>query len=451
MKTRSIRDPLHGFIELTQSEWEVVHARAFQRLRDIHQLGMGHMVYPGANHTRFEHSLGCVNVSSRMFDTLMSEPTSRKLWDEIAVTSDVGRYRTILRLASLLHDIGHAPYSHTGEHLFIPKDHDASDRWAKKKYSHEHMTARLIRETELSKLISNCGVDPEEVVFVATEPARSSLPDKAQRLDLELLNSILTGELGSDRCDYLLRDAYHSGQPAGAFDLQRLVQQLRLVEHNGAVYLGLNSGGWIAAEQMIANRYAAYVNLYFHKAKRAYEQHLIRFLEAWLSDGRFPQDAQSFMSLSDSVVWAAMTRAAADAGAGGHTDARVFFSRQHFKPVFERTLADLIVTRNGADVRVVTPEACESFAISVREAFDSSVFVDTMDHSATKIRQAPHRILVSLKQGTRYLDELSEIVRGMNNRIWRFRVHATPSKSEQVARWCELRWQQMAQALEAKG
>lgn len=446
MKARSIRDPLHGFVHLTPEEWRVVHARAFQRLRDIHQLGMGHMVYPGASHTRFEHSLGCLWISTRMFESIMANPTSQGLWNDIAESRDHEHYRQVLRLASLLHDIGHAPFSHTGEHLFIPKDRSPDDKAAKKQFTHEHVTARLIRETEIAKLIQDCGVDPEEVIFVATEPDRSGLPDKLQRLDLEILNSILTGELGSDRCDYLLRDAHHSGQPAGEFDLERLIQQLRLVEYNGAVYLGLSDGGWIAAEQMIANRYAAYINLYFHKAKRAYELHLVKFLEAWLPDGRFPEDVTRFLGISDSVVTAAIINAANDIGAAGHSHAKVFFDRSHFKPAFERTLADLGRGVDRRDMRLITPEECTEFAASVRKAFDGSVFVDILDHSATKIRQFDHKILVAMKSGTRYLDELSEIVCGMDNRIWRFRVHSNPREAEHVRRWCEKEWQKMTVA-----
>jgi HD superfamily phosphohydrolase len=81
-KRRSIRDPLYGFIELTEAEWAIVNSRPFQRLRDIRQLGMGHMVYPGANHTRFEHSLGTVHVTSRMFDHLRAR-TSHEDWGSI--------------------------------------------------------------------------------------------------------------------------------------------------------------------------------------------------------------------------------------------------------------------------------------------------------------------------------------------------------------------------------
>ena len=125
-KTRSIRDPLHGFIELTEEEWAIVNSRPFQRLRDIHQLGMGHMVYPGANHTRFEHSLGVVAVSTRMFDRLRST-CPLEIWRDVFEDEDrAERARRTLRLASLLHDVGHGPFSHSGEHLFIPPEHDIS-------------------------------------------------------------------------------------------------------------------------------------------------------------------------------------------------------------------------------------------------------------------------------------------------------------------------------------
>lgn len=260
-RRRSIRDPLHGFVELTDEEWAIVNHPIFQRLRDIRQLGMGHMVYPGANHTRFEHSLGVVYVSDRIFNRL-KQTTDHDLWEECFGNSDDSkRMCRTLRIASLLHDVGHGPFSHSGERLFISPEHDIENlskkelEKLKKQFNHETMTVRLLRETELSQLIESCDVDVEEVVAVATAPKHDERPG------IELLNQLLTGELGSDRCDYLLRDAYHSGQPGGHFDLDRLMQQAAVIVKDDALYLGIHSGGWIAAEQMIANRYAAYVNL----------------------------------------------------------------------------------------------------------------------------------------------------------------------------------------------
>lgn len=454
-KLRAVRDPVHGFIELSEVEWNVVNSRPFQRLRDIRQLGMGHMVYPGANHTRFEHSLGCVHVATKFFDTLARNADGK--WSDIVKEDNKKRLKDLLRLAALLHDIGHAPFSHAGEDLFVPPNIATSGlkelelKKLHKDYSHEQRTAELIRAEPIAGLIrSSNGLDPEEVVFVATEPHRSKLSNLFSRVDLDLLNSILTGELGADRCDYLLRDAYHSGQPGGSFDLDRLIHQTTLIQHEGVDWIGINEGGVMAAEQMVAARFAAYINLYFHKTKRSYEQHLLRFLKAWLPGGRLPVSPDDFVNLSDSKVLAAMIDAAGDSRALGHDDARAIIARQHFRSVFERVSADFRPSRSGGGSVVVTPESRERFSEKVREEYGQSVFVDVLSHSATKIRVPQHKILVQLGDRVRSLEVLSEIVSGMEDRIQRLRVHASREMAIDVGRACRDRWRLLEAGAEGR-
>jgi len=445
-KHRSIRDPLHGFAELSATEWAIVNHPGFQRLRDIRQLGMGHMVYPGANHTRFEHSIGVLHVSDLIFRRLYAECDDGMWRDCFGDGNESERLRRTLRLASLLHDVGHGPFSHSGEHLFIPASEPIENRPEqavrdlKRRYNHETMTVRLLRETELADLVPACEVALEEVIHVATDRSHSSVKDF--RIDLDLLNQLLTGELGSDRCDCLLRDAYHSGQPGGHFDMKRLVQQMTIIEKDDAPYLGIRKGGWIAAEQMIANRYAAYVNLYFHKAKRSYERHLVRFLAAWLPEGRLPQDPSHFCGLTDSAVIAGIKESAGSASSRGHEDAAVFDRRTHYRSVIERVAADRRPAGEEARSRPLSEDAIGAFANFVQDMFGSTAFVDILDHSATKIRRPDplDKILVDYEGQPRYLEELSEIVSGMDDKIWRLRVHAHADKALEVKQFCGREW-----------
>src|SRR5882724_5976045 len=130
MGMKEIRDPVHSFIYLTEDEMKIVNTPVFQRLRYIRQLAFTHLVYPGAEHSRFAHSLGVMEFATRMFDTLMSKPLATELkWKK----EQRERNRQLLRLGALLHDIGQAPFSHASEEL-LPG------------LSHEEITRRLILE-----------------------------------------------------------------------------------------------------------------------------------------------------------------------------------------------------------------------------------------------------------------------------------------------------------------
>lgn len=113
-----IRDPVHGFIRLNRLEWDVINQPVFQRLRRIRQLAWTDMVYPGATHSRFEHSLGVMHVASRLFDALERRSKDILCSGDYGYGDDsLGRQRRIIRLAALLHDLGHGPFSHAAEEL----------------------------------------------------------------------------------------------------------------------------------------------------------------------------------------------------------------------------------------------------------------------------------------------------------------------------------------------
>ncbi len=456
-----IRDAVHGFVTLTEAERQIINCPTFQRLRDVRQLAMAHLVYPGANHTRFEHSLGCMHLSTRILDLLIlrdGHDGRPRFEDAFKASKDaVERGKKILRLASLLHDLGHPPFSHSGEDLF-PLDAQA-DRH--KRLDHEDMTARLIRHTEIGEAIDRYfgshGIGRENVIAVATKPSLARPPDHATAWHM-FLNEILAGELGSDRMDYLLRDAHHSGQSSGVFDYHRLLNAMTLVlppdQASDGYRLGLDEGGWLAAEQMVVSRYMMYVSVYFHKTSRAYELHLVDFLQSWLRRAfgvpHWPADPSQFVAQTDSAVLAGIQNAARDDQDLAHGHAKRFLSRSHFRLAKELTLADSFVTiddRSGGRGRRHPNESrfeglfrnvLDNAKNNVRFSLGSEgVKKDMADHSATKMFSGDDRILVSLDKKTRYVDELSEIVRGMSSRIWRGRIYAEPEARNAIRGICD--------------
>jgi uncharacterized protein len=281
MQSYEFRDPIHGFIQLNSWEREVVNHPAFQRLRRIKQLAWTDMVYPGATHTRFEHSLGVMHVATLLFDALYLR--QRDLFEELGYTSPE-RPRQLVRLAALLHDIGHAPFSHAAEELFPVKE--ASGRH----YDHEEYSASIVRHCmadifghPINKNNYNITVDDIVRFFSPTSADTSSLA----------LRELVSGQMDADRMDYMLRDAHHAGVSYGRFDLARIAATIKFVQRpeEQSYSLGISEDGVHAAEGLLIARYMMFTQVYFHKTRSVFDFHLVEAMKDILrsSGGCFPR------------------------------------------------------------------------------------------------------------------------------------------------------------------
>ncbi len=326
-----LRDPIHGFIRFSSHERSLLNARPFQRLRHIHQLALTYLVYPGATHRRFEHSLGVMELATRAFDEIVAEQhivsgVSERL-PEIADRGYHSYWRQILRLAALCHDIGHLPFSHAAESL-LPD--------GKK---HEFLTKLLIESDEMMALWKGFQINPrpEDIVKLALGP--KEYPE-GKFSDWEvILSEIITGDaLGTDRMDYLLRDAYHTGVTYGRFDHLRLLQGLRVVlkpsEDGSEVSpsLGIEEGALAGAESLLVARQFMYTQVYHHHVRLAYNLHLEDFLREWLPGGKFEMTAEGHLALTDNEVLAGMAKSLREGGPGSGAADRIL-NRKHFKRI----------------------------------------------------------------------------------------------------------------------
>lgn len=246
-EAREIRDPVFNFIRLNGTEADIVNSSVFQRLRGIRQLAFANLVYPGALHTRFEHSLGVCHITDLMAKALM--------------VSD--EERVLLRLSALLHDIGHGPFSHISEDILeIYSDKDASENSYK---IHEAITADIIRQNEeLNRHISTS--DRDKIIKILD----SGFGDP-------MLHAIVSGPLDADKQDYLLRDSYFCGVKYGVFDLNQLHRELRSVENEvEGKYLMISQDGVHALEQFVLAKYYISNQVYRHRVRIITDQMLIR-------------------------------------------------------------------------------------------------------------------------------------------------------------------------------
>lgn len=285
-----VRDPVHQFIQLSDLELGVIDTPAFQRLRGIHQLSLGFLVWPGATHTRFEHALGTMELAGRAMDAAFRN-SDQSLLTRLGWGQEPGRQtaKRYARLGGLLHDVGHSPFSHGPEELF-PEG-----------VEHEHMSARVILESEISEKL--CAdpfqlVDPGTIADIAVGAEYRQTNEEGIRLLAELV----TGSVGVDRWDYLLRDSLFTGVRYGIFDVERLLQSLRIAEYEGEPVWALEPGGQYSAEQMLLARWFMFLNVYGHKTRRILDRHLTDFLQSWLPSSRFPESLDDYLQLTDAFV-----------------------------------------------------------------------------------------------------------------------------------------------------
>jgi HD superfamily phosphohydrolase len=231
-----IRDPVHGYIRVTEAERDVIDTPFLQRLRRIHQLAGAYMVYPGAVHTRFDHVTGAMHVAGGIADAL-------SLWFDLSPDSVQE-----IRLAALLHDVGHGPFSHTFEEALADKTTT----------THEDISQRIIRETSIGDMLTRHGYSPKKMSEFAVGKQATKPP---------FMNEIIAGGLSADIMDYLLRDSYFTGVEYGKVDVQRVIDSLRVADR----HLAVDNAGLYAFEALLLARYEMFKAVYFHRTVRAAE------------------------------------------------------------------------------------------------------------------------------------------------------------------------------------
>lgn len=355
-----IRDPIHVFIRLETPERKLLDSPFLQRLRHIHQLALTNLIYPGASHTRFEHSLGVMDLASRVYDTLMASPVHKGVAESFPTGLDHIYWKRAVRMAALCHDVGHLPFSHAAEDKLLPEG-----------WNHDRISAEMIRAAELEPIWRELHLNVNDVAKLAVGPKHWV---GEPFTDWEaIFSEIIRGDaLGVDRIDYLLRDSHHAGVAYGRFDHYRLVDTMRVLprEEDGSSepILGIEEGGIYSAEALVLARYFMYSQLYFHPVRRIYDIHLQEFLSAWLPGGKFPTTVAGLLEYSDVEVLAALRRAADSEVAAGHESARRIIYRDHFRLLYER---------NPKDQKENLEAAKQVFRAAVGEYGESAVRLDT--------------------------------------------------------------------------
>jgi HD superfamily phosphohydrolase len=267
-----IKDPVHGYVYITEAEKEIIDSYPVQRLRRLRQLAGAEYVYPGANHTRFEHSIGVMYLAGKVAEN----PNISQIISEEEAEA--------VRIAGLLHDVGHGPFSHVFEHLLTKKLNK----------THEGITAWIIKYSELKDLLGGLGYKAEDIAELAV----GSLAVRGKAF----LNQIIRSSIDVDKLDFVVRDTYHTGAEYGFVDVFRLIHTFDVLDGNLAVDMGALS----TLESFIIARIESFKSIYFHRVGRAAQIMLATALEKadeelGLSSFKTPEE---YLAMDDYTVWA---------------------------------------------------------------------------------------------------------------------------------------------------
>jgi hypothetical protein len=262
-----ITDPVHRYIRFSQVEKEVIDSPSFQRLRRIRQLAGAHLVYPSAQHSRFEHSLGAMHVAGLAGETLLV----KGYIDHAEAVQD-------LRLGALLHDIGHGPFSHLFEEVLEYCSNT----------THEEMGRRIIMQTEIADTLAKHGHSADQICRLSFGQSK-----------VNFMNEIISGGLSADIMDYLPRDGLFTGAEYAKVDYHRLLSSLEVSKNR----LALNRSALNSLESMLISRYEMFKSVYFHKTVRAAEVMLLRsMIAADDALGLTDTSLQNYLALMDEAT-----------------------------------------------------------------------------------------------------------------------------------------------------
>ena len=398
-KYLDIIDPIHDFIRVSNDELEIIDTPIFQRLRRIRQLSGAHLVYPGAQHTRFEHSLGVLHIADQAGRALLEKNILKK--DDI----------TYLRLAGLLHDIGHGPFSHLFEEVI-----------RQKKISHEDFGRQIILKSEIGDILTKSGFDKKLVARIAFGDSK-----------IQYMNEIVSGALSADMMDYLLRDGYFTGAEHAKADYKRITQSLDVYKKK----LALERSALYSFESMMHSRYQMFKAVYFHKTVRAGEVMLLEALR--LADDEFGFTSlkmDEYINLSDEYLISKLlnTKPVSKELRQAKKLVRDYQNRNLLKCVFERIMTGktLLGKSKTAELR---KKISEKSRVDENEIFVDSSVTPSIPLTPSK-KESNKIILISKEQGKSWAQEIPiskiPLVSAMSGFMNILRIYTTDKNRNKV-------------------
>lgn len=411
-----VRIPVEQDVPFTPRVRALVDTPQFQRLRQISQLGLTSLVYPGATHTRFEHALGVFHNAIRYLRQLGKDPRFESIADRHTVD--------VLLASALLHDLGHWPFCHPIEDMALAE-----------LPPHEAFAREFLMEPELSSVLrEQWQVEPEEVLAVLTHTATSP--------GLRLADSVLSGPIDIDKMDYLHRDSLHCGVPYGRnFDRNRLMQSLML--DSAGTGLAISEKGRTAAEMMVFARYVMFSEVYWHHTVRAATCQFARIFYDLCSR----LDLKSFFRTGDAAAIEELKRHATGQPIQPMVDElfgarRVLYKRVHELSIFQHEdLYRLLAGRPFGDLVAVCAQVAE---VASKQLNCDIRPTDLLIDAPPVHREVQFRVQIHYpkENQTRWLADVSPVVASLareqfDDFVKRVRVFVHPRHKERLREWTD--------------
>ena len=376
---RRVRDSIHDYIDLDELESSLVDTEPYQRLRWIKQLGSANLVYPGANHTRLEHSIGVSHLAKQM--AIQSEVPD----DEIHLVS----------IAGLLHDLGHSPYSHLADELPFGKDH-------------VEVTQDIVNDSQISDIFHKQGIETNEICDLIKGNHK--------------YGSLISGDIDGDRLDYLIRDSHYTGVKTGV-DTGRLITKMSF--SNNELVIGESS--LPVVETFLTSRSIMFPTVYFHPFSRGAELMLARATKSAINGSHFSYD--EFISYTDHKFLSELNLA------GGLSKKLVNnFEKRH---IIKRAVS---ITKDKTEEMGITKSDIEALETSIAHKLDIDSSEIFMDLPPLKVVPAM-KVKILKEDGTLdYASNMSTITKSLYEAQfdhWRCRIYGPSKLSDQVSKIAE--------------
>jgi hypothetical protein len=274
-----IKDPVHGYVHISQLEKELIDTLPLQRLRRIRQLVFADFVYPGATHSRFEHSIGVMHLAGLLGQSLPVGLGKEEI--------------QAIRIAGLFHDLGHGPFSHTFEDILVKKLNK----------THEDLTPWIVTGTVLKDVLNENGYDAPDLAELAVGRSKKERP---------FMNQTISSTVDVDKMDFLVRDTHHTGAEYGKVDIYRLIYTMDVLDGN----LVVDSSALPTLEAFLIARVESFRAIYYHKTARAGQLMLVKALEA--ADEEIGlckfSTAEEYLAMDDCMIWNELKRCSSSRG-----------------------------------------------------------------------------------------------------------------------------------------